>query len=187
MAKLRAIARCSLPIECAAHGDDAAPSRRLRTISIMIGVVPTGGRTRSCHVLSAGTWFTAPSASITVASCGVYERSDRTGPAGGRAVWYRCHAAAKQPPPATPGFSISSARPLLLVGDGSTARALLAVPSDTYSARAISSAATLGPGAPMKQGTPVHFVAALFRRSRQMRTECGERPKAAAHSHAPCR
>jgi hypothetical protein len=32
MAKLCAIPRCSLPTECAAHGDDAAPSRRLRSL-----------------------------------------------------------------------------------------------------------------------------------------------------------
>jgi hypothetical protein len=71
MAKLRAIARCSLPIECGAHGDDAAPSRRLRAISILITVIPSGGSTRSRSALGSGTWLTAPSASLTVASCGV--------------------------------------------------------------------------------------------------------------------
>jgi hypothetical protein len=64
-AELRAIARCSLPIEVAAHRGDAAPSRRLRAISIMIGVILSGGRTRSRHVLSAGTWFAAPLASTS--------------------------------------------------------------------------------------------------------------------------
>jgi hypothetical protein len=71
MAKLRAIARCKLPIECAAYGDDAAPSRQLRAISITIAVISSGDRARSRKVLSAGTWFTVLSASITVASCGV--------------------------------------------------------------------------------------------------------------------
>ena len=71
MAKSCAIARCSLPIECCGVCDDAAPSRQLRAISITIAVISSGDRVRSRKVLSAGTWFTVLSASITVASCGV--------------------------------------------------------------------------------------------------------------------
>lgn len=96
----------AFPKRAAAHGDDAAPLRRLRAISIMIGVIPAGGRTRSRHPLSAGTWFTAPS-SITVASCGVLRAVGPNWTRQWKSWPVPMQCSAKQPQPATLGFSFS--------------------------------------------------------------------------------
>ena len=108
-------------------------------ISIMIAVIPSGGRARSRNVLSASTWFTAPSASITVASCGVLRggQTELEPPAeqlAGDDAMRRKTAATRN----ARLFRHLYHRLLLLVGEALTVRPPVrsfAMSSDTYSAQ----------------------------------------------------
>src|ERR1700730_11891171 len=53
-------------------GSLPAGAKTRRPSSSSIAIIPSGGCTRSRRAASAGTSFVAPSASVTVASCGAF-------------------------------------------------------------------------------------------------------------------
>jgi hypothetical protein len=76
-------------IVCRAAASPICPAgaKTRRPSPTSIAIMPSGGRMRSGKAASAGTSFTAPSASATVPSCGAFERSGRCRPASGRPCW----------------------------------------------------------------------------------------------------
>jgi hypothetical protein len=104
----------------------------------MIGVILSGGRTRSRHVLSAGTWFAAPMASTSGRELRRFTsgQTELGPPAEEPAVAMPCGR--KQQSPVMPGFSFFCAIPSFArrrTADGSTARPTCGVRRDLQRAQ----------------------------------------------------